>query len=127
MGLSIPKRPPHDWRKKFPGSSAHALDLLQGLLQFDCRKRITVDQALAHLFLRNVRDQEAEVRHKQIKFDFEDIPLQIRTIKELIIDEIMIWNPPLVNNLVVAADRKKGRPLTRVARQKNVDERKDYA
>lgn len=122
--LSIPKRSPQDWKKKFPGCSAHALDILRGLLQFDSRKRITVDHALAHPFLRNVRDQEAEVRHKQIKFDFEDIPLQIRTIKELIIDEIMIWNPPLVNNLVLAAEKKRQQPA-RVARQDRVGERKE--
>lgn len=96
---NLQKRNPVDWRKKFPGCSANALDLLQGLLQFNSRKRLTVDQALAHPFMRSVRDEEAEVRHKQIKFDFEDIPLKIRTIKELIIDEIMIWNPRLKTKL----------------------------
>jgi len=49
--------------------------------------------------MRSVRDEEAEVRHKKINFDFEDIPLKIRTIKELIIDEIMIWNPRVKEKL----------------------------
>jgi len=97
--LNLPKRNPIDWRKKFPGCSANAIHLLKGLLQFNSRKRLTVDQALAHPFMRSVRDEEAEVRHKKVNFDFEDIPLKIRTIKELIIDEIMIWNPRVKEKL----------------------------
>jgi len=106
---SLAKKHPIDWRKKFPGCGANALHLLQGLLQFNCRKRFTVDQALAHPFMRAVRDEEAEVRHKQIKFDFEDIPLKIRTIKELIIDEILIWNPRLAGKLVKNISEYKSR------------------
>jgi len=106
---SLPKKHPIDWRKKFPGCGANALALLRGLLQFNCRRRFTVDQALAHPFMRAVRDEEAEVRHKQLKFDFEDIPLNIRTIKELIIDEIMIWNPRLPGKLVKTFSECKSR------------------
>merc|ERR1719334_2332657 len=53
---------------------------------------MTVNQALAHPWLRNVRDHSAEVSHERLKFDFEDIPLKIRTIKSLVIDELMKWS-----------------------------------
>lgn len=89
--LSIKARPPKDFRKRFPGSSQSGVDLLAQLVRFDYRKRLTVDQALAHAWLRNVREPSSEVRHERIKFDFEDIPLKIRTIKSLIIDEIVKW------------------------------------
>jgi len=87
--LSIKERQPTDWRKRFPGSSHSGIDLLARLVRFDCRKRLTVDQALAHAWLRNVRDPDAEIWHETLKFDFEDIPLKIRTIKSLVIDELM--------------------------------------
>jgi mitogen-activated protein kinase 1/3 len=100
---NLPRRQAIDFRKQLPGCSANALDMLRGLLRFDCQTRLTVDQALAHPFLRAVRDVEAEVRHKQIKFEFEDIPLKMRTIKELIIDEIMVWNPELDRKLAMSS------------------------
>jgi len=93
---SLKARPPKDWRKRFPGSSQSGVDLLFHLVRFDCRKRLTVNQALSHAWLKNVRDESAEVRHERIKFDFEDIPLKIRTIKSLIIDELMRWKTECV-------------------------------
>jgi len=105
--ISIKKKRPQAFKSMFRGSSETAVDLLQGLLAFDCRKRLNVEQALKHPFLRNVRDQEAERRHRPAKFDFEDIPLTTRTIKELIIDEIMIWNPKLTEKVVMSTDRRR--------------------
>eukprot|EP00479_Gromia_sphaerica_P000881 TRINITY_DN11029_c0_g1_i1.p2 TRINITY_DN11029_c0_g1~~TRINITY_DN11029_c0_g1_i1.p2 ORF type:complete len:67 (+),score=7.74 TRINITY_DN11029_c0_g1_i1:258-458(+) len=37
-----------------------ALDFLNGLLQFDADKRLTVDAALAHPFLRAYHDESVE-------------------------------------------------------------------
>jgi len=62
---------------------------------FDVEKRITVDQALAHPYLEDVRDHDAEKRHKPEKFSFEDIPLKVETIYELITDEIFVYNTQL--------------------------------
>jgi len=96
---SLLKYRPVDWRKKVPSSSKIALKLLRGLVQFNCRKRFTVGQALAHSFLKIVRDREVEVRHRQTMFDFEDIPLKLETIKNLLIDEILLYNPHLAEKL----------------------------
>jgi len=91
---SIPKKQPKKLTRIFKGpGQSHAIDMVKGLLQFDPRKRFNVSLSLKHPFLRNVRDEEAERRHRPARFDFEDIPLTKRTIKELIIDEILIWNP----------------------------------
>ena len=64
------------------------MDLLRRLLQFDVSKRITVDQALSHPYLEDVRDLQSELRHKKVAFDFEDVTLNMQTIYELIVDEI---------------------------------------
>jgi len=96
---SLTKRYPIDWRKRFPGANAKVLELMRGLLRFSYKKRLTVDQCLDHKFFRKIRDKESEVKHKKIQFDFEDVPIKIQTIKELIIDEILFWNINMAEQL----------------------------
>ena len=52
--FSIHKKTPTHLKKLFPGTDEETLSLLRGLLQFDVQKRINVDEALAHPFLRDV-------------------------------------------------------------------------
>merc|ERR1712087_354040 len=87
---------PVDLGKKFKKASKQELDLLRRLLQFDVEKRLTVDQALSHPFLEDVRDQQAELRHPPVSFSFEDVSLDMQTIYELIVDEICRYNPHLL-------------------------------
>jgi serine/threonine protein kinase len=44
----------------FPNASAKAVDLLEKMLQFDPRRRITVEQALRHVYLAQLHDEAAE-------------------------------------------------------------------
>lgn len=46
------------WRDAFPTAHADAIDLLQRMLRFDPRERISVEQALAHPYLANLRSDE---------------------------------------------------------------------
>ncbi|ETN97272.1 hypothetical protein RFI_40261 [Reticulomyxa filosa] len=94
--LNLPLKPRIDFSRKFPASPPEAIDLLDRLLEFDFEKRITVDDALAHPFLKPVRDVQAEVHINllydphcflslfffldPVKFDFEDVPLEVSTI-----------------------------------------------
>ena len=57
-----PTPPPQrtDLAKLFPGASPLAVDLLGRMLQFDPRRRITVEQALAHPWLAQLHDEAAE-------------------------------------------------------------------
>eukprot|EP01083_Nonionella_stella_P065607 172070_1 len=87
---------PLDLSTKFKNASKQELDLLRRLLQFDVEKRITVDQALSHPYLEDVRDLQAELRHKKVVFSFEDVMLDFKTIYELIVDEICQYNPDLL-------------------------------
>jgi len=89
-------RAPVDLTTKFKKASKQELDLLRRLLQFDVEKRLTVDQALSHPFLEDVRDQQAELRHPPVSFSFEDVSLDMQTIYELIVDEICRYNPHLL-------------------------------
>jgi serine/threonine protein kinase len=48
------------FKKKFPEADALAIDLMEKMLQFDPRKRITVQGALKHPWLAQLHDEAAE-------------------------------------------------------------------
>jgi len=71
--LSQKKKNKINFKAKFPGSSAESLDLLQKMLIFDPKKRITVQQSLEHPFFKSVRDPKKEEEATfNLEFEFED-------------------------------------------------------
>jgi serine/threonine protein kinase len=57
----------------FPKASEEAIDLLQKLLVFNPKKRISVDQALEHSFFKEFRNEEEEiVAEKKINFEISE-------------------------------------------------------
>ena len=46
--------------QRYPGAPADAIDLLTQMLHFDPRRRLTVEQALAHPYMAAVRDQVSQ-------------------------------------------------------------------
>jgi len=95
----LPKKNAVNWRVVYPQSGPKELDLLKGLLRFNYKKRLTVEESLDHEFLKDVRHKEYELRHKPVKFEFEDIQLDMLTVQALIIDEIIFWNPSVASQL----------------------------
>jgi len=91
------KRKHIDWSKKFKGSSKRALDLLEGLLKFDREERYTCHQSLAHDFLKANRNKAREKEIAPSAFEFEDINLTKDQIREMIVDEVLLYNPVLAN------------------------------
>lgn len=57
---SLPHRPKVDFATLYPHASACAIDLLERILVFDPRRRISVDEALAHPWLAGLHDPRAE-------------------------------------------------------------------
>lgn len=89
---SLSKKPPKDLKSRFPGVGEDALDMLTHLLDFNPETRYSLDDVFEHRFLENVRDVKAEEGIEVMKFDFEDVPLSIQTIRELLVDEILVYN-----------------------------------
>eukprot|EP00483_Globobulimina_turgida_P004078 UN04086 len=92
----------------YPGADEQALSLLRGLLQFDVEKRITVDEALSHPFIQEMRGEQNqnEKRFEKIvnnikyqshvlNFEFEDIKMKMDTYRSLIIEEVLRYNKHL--------------------------------
>ena len=53
---NLQQRKKRKLKRRFPGADKHALDLFTQLLKFDVDKRITMDQALQHPYLKPVKD-----------------------------------------------------------------------
>lgn len=62
--------------EKFKGASHQALELLEMMLRFDPKKRITVDEALEHPYLASCRTRGTEassITHIEIEYTIYSI------------------------------------------------------
>jgi len=89
---NLPQRKKKNLKRMFPGIDRHADDLMIKLLMFDVDKRITVDQALEHPYLKAVRDPAHERAKKPVTFSFESAQLGSRKLRELILEEVIKYN-----------------------------------
>jgi len=72
-----------------------ALDLLRKCLLFDCDERITIEQALAHPYLKKLHqpnDEPVDDVVSAFDFEFELFSLSSKEYKKLIYDEIMLYH-----------------------------------
>ncbi|KAF5466118.1 hypothetical protein F2P56_016073 [Juglans regia] len=93
----IRQRPLHhrqSFTEKFPNVHPAAIDLVEKMLTFDPRQRITVEGALAHPYLTSLHDISDEpVCMTPFSFDFEQHALSEEQMKELIYREALAFNP----------------------------------
>ncbi|RYR65505.1 hypothetical protein Ahy_A03g011434 isoform A [Arachis hypogaea] len=82
------------FQEKFPQVHPAAIDLVEKMLTFDPRQRITVEDALAHPYLTSLHDISDEpVCMTPFNFDFEQHALTEEQMKELIYREALAFNP----------------------------------
>ncbi len=60
-------KPKKDLHLLFPKASAKAVDLLERMLTFDPKKRITVSEALAHPFIKSIRQPKSGMNYSKMK------------------------------------------------------------
>jgi len=89
-------RPAVDLRKKFPGSSEEAVDLVKRMLVFNPKKRITVEEALRHKLFRDIHDP-AKVKVHQggpVYLEFELEPeLDEQRLRKYFLLEVKKFRP----------------------------------
>ncbi|KAK8128398.1 mitogen-activated protein kinase sty1 [Apiospora sp. TS-2023a] len=101
---SLPKRERQPLKNKFKNADPAAIDLLERMLVFDPKKRITATEALAHEYLAPYHDPSDEPGAEE-KFDwsFNDADLPVDTWKIMMYSEILDYhnvesnNPPAVD------------------------------
>ena len=89
---NLPKRKKKNLKYMFPGADKNALDLMLQLLRFDVDKRISVDEALEHPYMKPVRDPAHERAKKPVTFSFESAQLGSKKLRELILEEVLKYN-----------------------------------
>ncbi|XP_042425161.1 mitogen-activated protein kinase 1-like [Zingiber officinale] len=90
----LPRHPKQSLPEKFPHVNRTAIDLVEKMLTFDPRKRITVEEALSHPYLASLHDSSDEpVCMMPFSFDFEQHALSEEQMKELIYREALAFNP----------------------------------
>ncbi|KAI3847389.1 hypothetical protein MKX03_023527 [Papaver bracteatum] len=90
----LPRHPRQSLTEKFPHVHPSAIDLVEKMLTFDPRVRITVEDALAHPYLATLHDISDEpVCMTPFNFDFEQHALSEEQMKELIYREALAFNP----------------------------------
>ncbi|CAA3020662.1 mitogen-activated kinase homolog MMK1 [Olea europaea subsp. europaea] len=91
---NLPPHPRQRFTEKFPQVHPLAIDLIEKMLTFDPRKRITVEDALAHPYLNSLHDISDEpICLTPFSFDFEQHALTEEQMKELIYWESIAFNP----------------------------------
>ena len=78
----------------FPKGNPQAIDLLDKMLQFDPKKRITVEQALEHPYLTALHDPMVEPASEPapFEFEFEDEELQEEQLREKVWEEMLSFH-----------------------------------
>lgn len=86
---NLPSRPPVSLDQLYPQAEPEALHLLERMLRFHPRERISVSQALEHPYLAKYHDQDDEpVCVPAFDFEFDELPTSKEQIKEAILVEI---------------------------------------
>lgn len=94
--------PPMNWAGCFPRATAQELELLQGMLEFDPRKRLTAAQALRHPYFAKWRAQLGDGRAPpeltRDDFAFEDcgppvVPARMDALRAEMVAEITLFHP----------------------------------
>ena len=120
----LPPRKGTDFNELFKGwPNPDAIDLAKKLLTFDPEKRITIEGALAHPYLKNLHYPDDEPTGEPVSrfdFDFELYSLKTPEYKDLIYEEIQLYHDEAaVNNyLKLKAENPDGHLWRRYGRER---------
>ncbi|KAF0710143.1 Aste57867_5594 [Aphanomyces stellatus] len=106
---SLPATPPHALEKLCKGKnfSPETKDLMERLLCFNPKERISVDDALRHPFFKGVETEWGMIRPlhlaHSLEFAFEDQSLPLETLRQYIKDEVAAFADKTAADAAAAA------------------------
>ncbi len=94
--LSLPGGGKRTIKEFVPNAPETALDLLDKMLQFNPNSRITVDDALAHPFMKSLHNVQDEPESESLfEFEYEKEELSKERLQRLVWNEILHYHPDL--------------------------------
>jgi len=85
----LPKKNKIPFSKIYPRANPHAIDMLEKMLTFNPKNRITVEQALAHPYLKSLHDPRDEpTASGEFDWEFENID-SLPELQDLVLKEIL--------------------------------------
>jgi len=90
----VPKKP-RVIEAFFPKANPLAIDLLKKMMIVDYRKRITIEEALSHPYLKELHYADDEPIRELVpnaEFEFEKYPLSLQQLKDLVYEEILLYH-----------------------------------
>ena len=110
--LSLPPEDAMDFNYLFPDASQEAIELLKRMLVFNPKKRITVKDALASSFFKNIRnvDKEITVQEKiSLPFEYSSVNSDMESyrLRRLIFHETVEFNNLKEKKERIKKDRSK--------------------
>jgi serine/threonine protein kinase len=92
---SLPPKKPRNLEAFFPKANPLAIDLLKKLMIVDYRHRVTVEEALAHPYLKDLHfpdDEPIRSPVSPMEFEFEKHQLSLQQLKDLVYEEILMYH-----------------------------------
>eukprot|EP01018_Ginkgo_biloba_P005411 Gb_05700 [translate_table: standard] len=95
---SLPVTPHASLQRLYPRASPAAINLLDRMLVFDPRKRITVTEALEHPYLSMLHDPNLEpCAISPFDLDMDDEELKEEELREMVWQEMLYYHPEAAN------------------------------
>jgi serine/threonine protein kinase len=92
---ALPKKPPVPFAALYPNANPLAIDLLEKMLVFDPRKRISASDALEHEYLRALHNVNDEPSADVFDFTFEEEGVTENQLRGLIWQQLKKFHPEL--------------------------------
>ena len=92
---SLVQKKPKSLEALFPKANPLAVDLMKRLMVVDYRNRATIDEALAHPYLGDLKcDEDEPIRDPvpSVEFEFEKYKLSSEQLKDLVYEEILLYH-----------------------------------
>lgn len=113
---SLPFKPKIPFNKLYPHANPLAVDLLERLLQFSPKKRLTLEEALKHPYLASLHDPADEplmdqAAFAQLDFSFERQQLSPGAFRDLVFAEMCKFHPEIAGGAAAAQPVVQGAPV----------------
>jgi len=104
-----PKKRRIPFGESYPKASKACVNLLTRMLEFDPAKRISVEDALAHPYLRDLhRPDDEPICSRRFNFEFEKEKLDKKKLQELMYEDACAFHPRTTTNTQKGSDGRWG-------------------